>query len=68
MAIAEANQAIKEEKKKIRPRFFIPPIFFFFFFTQVTGIVGRADILACIFFLISLLVYHGYVNNQMLLI
>ncbi|XP_052873256.1 protein O-mannosyl-transferase TMTC1-like [Anopheles cruzii] len=25
----------------------------------VTGIVGRADVLACIFFLISLLVYHG---------
>lgn len=31
---------------------------------QVTGIVGRADILACIFFLISLLIYHGYVNVQ----
>lgn len=26
---------------------------------QVTGIVGRADVLACIFFLISLLAYHG---------
>uniref|UniRef100_A0A182FV67 Uncharacterized protein n=1 Tax=Anopheles albimanus TaxID=7167 RepID=A0A182FV67_ANOAL len=26
---------------------------------EVTGIVGRADVLACIFFLISLLVYHG---------
>ncbi|XP_055629999.1 protein O-mannosyl-transferase TMTC1-like [Toxorhynchites rutilus septentrionalis] len=25
----------------------------------VTGIVGRADVLACIFFLISLLAYHG---------
>ncbi|XP_062559276.1 protein O-mannosyl-transferase TMTC1-like [Armigeres subalbatus] len=26
----------------------------------VTGIVGRADVLACIFFLISLLAYHGH--------
>lgn len=26
---------------------------------QVTGIVGRADVLACIFFLASLLTYHG---------
>lgn len=25
----------------------------------VTGIVGRADVLACVFFLISLLAYHG---------
>ncbi|CAH1993199.1 unnamed protein product [Acanthoscelides obtectus] len=25
----------------------------------VTGIVGRADVLACIFFLLSLLAYHG---------
>ncbi|EDS36523.1 conserved hypothetical protein [Culex quinquefasciatus] len=26
---------------------------------RVTGIVGRADVLACIFFLVSLLAYHG---------
>ncbi|KAL2712909.1 protein O-mannosyl-transferase TMTC1-like isoform X3 [Vespula squamosa] len=26
---------------------------------KVTGIVGRADVLACIFFLLSFLVYHG---------
>ncbi|KAJ8667881.1 hypothetical protein QAD02_009544, partial [Eretmocerus hayati] len=26
---------------------------------QVTGIVGRADVLACIFFLLSFLAYHG---------
>jgi protein O-mannosyl-transferase len=26
---------------------------------QVTGIVGRADVLACIFFLLSVLIYHG---------
>ncbi|XP_050292837.1 protein O-mannosyl-transferase TMTC1-like isoform X2 [Anthonomus grandis grandis] len=26
----------------------------------VTGIVGRADVLACVFFLLSLLAYHGY--------
>ncbi|KAJ3664554.1 hypothetical protein Zmor_000112 [Zophobas morio] len=25
----------------------------------VTGIVGRADVLACVFFLVSLLAYHG---------
>ncbi|XP_023287557.1 transmembrane and TPR repeat-containing protein 1 [Orussus abietinus] len=25
----------------------------------VTGIVGRADVLACIFFLLSFLAYHG---------
>nr|CAI5857877.1 unnamed protein product [Callosobruchus analis] len=29
------------------------------FKTNVTGIVGRADVLACIFFLLSLLAYHG---------
>lgn len=28
-------------------------------FWQVTGIVGRADVLAGVFFLISLLAYHG---------
>ncbi|XP_033611533.1 protein O-mannosyl-transferase TMTC1 isoform X2 [Cryptotermes secundus] len=27
----------------------------------VTGIVGRADVLACVFFLLSVLVYHGTV-------
>ncbi|KAH1011700.1 hypothetical protein HUJ04_001017 [Dendroctonus ponderosae] len=26
----------------------------------VTGIVGRADVLACVFFLLSLLAYHGH--------
>ncbi|XP_021924796.1 transmembrane and TPR repeat-containing protein 1-like isoform X2 [Zootermopsis nevadensis] len=26
----------------------------------VTGIVGRADVLACVFFLLSFLVYHGH--------
>lgn len=31
-------------------------------FTQVTGIVGRADVLACVFFLISILAYHEYVD------
>lgn len=30
---------------------------------QVTGIVGRADVLACIFFLLSFLAYHGWVYN-----
>lgn len=29
---------------------------------QVTGIVGRADVLACIFFLLSFLAYHGWVR------
>jgi len=29
------------------------------FMLQVTGIVGRADVLACIFFLLSFLAYHG---------
>ncbi|KYN32020.1 hypothetical protein ALC56_13773 [Trachymyrmex septentrionalis] len=28
-------------------------------FLRVTGIVGRADVLACIFFLLSFLAYHG---------
>jgi hypothetical protein len=31
----------------------------FHFALQVTGIVGRADVLACIFFLLSFLAYHG---------
>lgn len=30
---------------------------------QVTGIVGRADVLACIFFLLSFLAYHGWVYS-----
>ncbi|XP_063709260.1 protein O-mannosyl-transferase TMTC1-like isoform X2 [Culicoides brevitarsis] len=29
----------------------------------VTGIVGRADVLACIFFLVSILVYHGQIDD-----
>lgn len=34
----------------------------FHFMLQVTGIVGRADVLACIFFLLSFLAYHGWVR------
>ncbi|XP_044729404.1 protein O-mannosyl-transferase TMTC1-like [Chrysoperla carnea] len=30
----------------------------------VTGIVGRADVLACVFFLISLLAYHGHIDGK----
>ncbi|KAK9874622.1 hypothetical protein WA026_005451, partial [Henosepilachna vigintioctopunctata] len=30
----------------------------------VTGIVGRADVLACAFFLVSLLAYHGNSTNE----
>ncbi|KAL9704018.1 hypothetical protein quinque_007536 [Culex quinquefasciatus] len=33
-------------------------------FDEVTGIVGRADVLACIFFLVSLLAYHGHGDDQ----
>ncbi|XP_060533204.1 protein O-mannosyl-transferase TMTC1-like [Cylas formicarius] len=29
----------------------------------VTGIVGRADVLACVFFLLSILAYHGYATD-----
>lgn len=35
------------------------PITTLFHHPQVTGIVGRADVLACLFFLLSLLLYHG---------
>ncbi|XP_049821473.1 protein O-mannosyl-transferase TMTC1-like [Aethina tumida] len=30
----------------------------------VTGIVGRADVLACVFFLVSLLAYHGHPDGK----
>ncbi|KAG5874500.1 hypothetical protein JTB14_027731 [Gonioctena quinquepunctata] len=30
----------------------------------VTGIVGRADVLACVFFLVSLLAYHGIPDGK----
>ncbi|GLV41102.1 uncharacterized protein CBL_04626 [Carabus blaptoides fortunei] len=30
----------------------------------VTGIVGRADVLACVFFLVSLLAYHGHADGR----
>lgn len=35
------------------------PSFLSSYSSQVTGIVGRADVLACLFFLLSLLLYHG---------
>lgn len=37
-----------------------------YFMSQVTGIVGRADVLACIFFLLSFLAYHGWVWLKLL--
>ncbi|GBP30252.1 hypothetical protein EVAR_94562_1 [Eumeta japonica] len=34
------------------------------FVTQVAGVVGRADVLACVFYLSSILVYHGECDQE----